>query len=193
VGIEQKLKTLLSGLSPWAPLFAFVSLFQFMRGAYFDAIYFALAVLVLLIDGKKIFPYEFPKKPLPNSAALLAGAVIVGTAVLLVPRKSALEVALMISVLFIALGLVWYKDSGPLGQKTKANIRSKWMWIVIAIATSIWELISYVRSDIVGDAYAYPTVSILMAPVMADEIGRASFLFLWLIAGFLLFRVVGRK
>jgi hypothetical protein len=190
---QGKIKSLLQDLNPWAPLFAFVAMFQFVRGANFDAIYFSLVVIILLLDSWKGFPFSFPAKP---KIGFLSAALFIATFGLLlylVPRKSPVEVALMIGTFFIAIGLVWYKDSGPIPRATVAMTRSKWLWITIGVLVNLWELFSYVASDIAGDFKAYPTISVLMSPVMADPIGRVLFLVFWLLIGFFLIRNVTRS
>lgn len=193
MGFEVTLKSWLSGLNPWMPLFAFVALFQLMRGAIFDALYFTFIVSVLFVNWKNIFPYEFPKKPKPNLVLIIFGAIAFGVAIALVPRKSPIEVALMVGALFIALALVWYKDSGPQARMTLPLSRSKWAWISFGVLVSLWELFAYILSDVANDPYAYPTISILMEPVMADQIGRAIFLVVWLLVGVMLVRIERKK
>lgn len=193
MGIEATLKSWLRRINPWMPLFAFVALFQFMRGAIFDAIYFSFIVLVLLINWKNLFPFEFPKKPKPNLTALVVGAIAFGAGIALLPRKSPMEVALMLGALFIAMALVWYKDAGPQTKVAGALSRSKWAWISYGVLVSLWELFAYILSDVANDPYAYPTISILMAPVMADQTGRAIFLVLWLLVGVMLVRIERKK
>lgn len=193
MGLEATLKSWLSGLNPWMPLFAFVALFQFMRGAIFDALYFSFIVLVLLLNWKNLFPFEFPSKPKLKLSWLISGAVIFGILISAVPRKSPIEVALMLGALFTALALIWYKDSGPITKSTKALVRSKWAWISYGVLVSLWELFAYILSDVAGDPNAYPTISIVMAPVMADQTGRTIFLVLWLLVGVMLIRTERKK
>lgn len=169
-------------------MFAFVALFQFLRGANFDAIYFSSIVAILLIDGRKLFPFEFPMKPKVKSVMVAAGATALAITLTFLPRRSEFAIALMIAIFLIALALVWYRDAGPETKKTPALIRSKWLWFAIVVAACLWELTSYIRSDMVGDSTAYPTVSILMGPLMNDPIGRGLFVSVWLLIGFWLFR-----
>lgn len=193
MGLEARLKLWLRGLNPWMPMFSFVALFQFIRGAQFDALYFAFIVVVLAIDWKQLFPFEFPGKPKPNLLILTIGSAVFGVAISLAPRKSPIEVALMVSALFVAISLVWYKDSGPLPKLTPALIKSKWVWICFAILVSLWELFAFILSDIAGDPYAYPTISIVISPVMADGLGRAIFLTVWLLIGVVLLRIERKR
>jgi hypothetical protein len=189
MGFERSFQKSLVGLNPWAPMFAFVALFQFLRGANFDAIYFSFIVAILLIDGRKLFPFEFPGKPKANSLFLAAGAIGLAITLTALPRRSEIAISLMVVIFLIAMALVWYKDAGPESRRTPELIRSKWLWFAVVIAACLWELTSYIRSDMVGDPLAYPTVSILMGPIMNDPIGRGVFVAVWLLIGFWLFRV----
>lgn len=191
--IEDALKRALGGLNPWIPLFAFVALFQLMRGAFFDAIYFSAIVAILVVDWKNWFPYQFPKRPQLNryfAASILAGF---GTLIYLLPRRGPIEIALMISMLLVALAMVWYKDSGPNIGLTSQLRRTKWLWLILGVLISLWELFAYILSDVAGSVYAYPTISVLMDPFMKSDLGRATFLAIWLWVGFALLRIPRRR
>lgn len=183
VGFERMAKRFLFGLNPWIPLFAFVAAFQAMRGANFDAIYFSVVAIVLIVDWKKLFPFEFPGKPNLkfHQLTIIPGLIIF--ALLALDRKSPIEVALMLSLLLVAVALVWYKDSGPQPDNTKALRLSKWLWITLAVMISLWELFAYILSDVASDKYAYPTISILMVPFMESEAGPLVFLLIWFAIG----------
>ncbi|MFM6971333.1 MAG: hypothetical protein ACKOWH_01935 [Rhodoluna sp.] len=191
--IENWLKRQVAGISPWVPLFSFVAAFQAMRGAYFDAIYFSFIVFVLILNWKGWFPFELPKRPELSLTRLLIFCLGASGALLFVPRHSSLEVGLMIALLLIAISSVWYRDAGPLPSRSAALTRSKWLWIALAVAISLWELFAYILSDVAQDDFAYPTISVLMDPFMDSPLGRAFFLVLWLSIGIGLIRIRQRK
>lgn len=193
MGIQEDLKGLVSGLNPWAPLFAFVGMFQLLRGATFDAIYFFGIVIVLLIDGWRIFPYELPNRPRIPLLSAVAFSALFGSFLLLTPKGSAIEVALMVGALLILVGLVWYKDSGPMPKASAALNRSKWLWIACGISVNLWELFSYLAGDLSGDNNLYPTISIIMTPIMSDPLGRCLSIAVWLMVGLLLIRSTTRS
>jgi len=193
MGFLSSFQRMIGGLNPWAPLFAFVALFQYLRGANFDTVYFSLVVVILLLDSKKSFPYEFPKKPSLNLWLVSAAGILVAALLYLLPRRSALEVAVMVALFFVGLGLIWYKDSGPNRRLTPQLVRSKWLWIILGVLVSLWELFAYILSDIADDSSAYPTVSVLMGPFMASEWGRLTFLALWLASGIVLLRIERKR
>lgn len=188
--IEAVLKKALFGINPWIPLFAFTALFQFIRESYFDGIFFIFVVLVLVVEWKKIFPYQFPNRPKMSFWFIVAICVLIAAVFLLVPRKSVLEITLMFALLLTGLGLIWYKDAGPVPSKGPEMTRAKWLWIVLGILIALWELFAYILSDVANDSYAYPTISILMSPFMASDWGRALFVVLWLALGIGLLRLL---
>jgi hypothetical protein len=193
VKIEARFKKAISGLSPWMPLFAFIGLFQFMRGAIFDAIYFFSVVLILLLDWKGWFPFEIPKRPALSRLPVLAALTGFGVLLYLLPRRGPVEVALMIAMFLVALALSWHRDSGPIPSAPPQLLLSKWLWLTLAILISLWELFAYILSDVAGSIYAYPTISVVMDPFLKSDAGRASFLAAWLLAGFALLRIPRRK
>lgn len=192
-GFEARFKQAVGGINPWIPLFVFVALFQYFRGATLDTIYFLTVAVILLIDWKASFPFSFPARPRIKPFTVGATLVILGAALYLTPLHGPLEVALMIGVFFLAIGIAWHKDSGPRIRRTKSLNRSKWAWITIGVLVCLWELFAYILSDIASDAYAYPTISILLGPFVSDPIGRAVFVGLWLWVGALLSRKVISK
>jgi hypothetical protein len=193
MGVGEKFKLSVQRLNPWTPLFAFVALFQLLRGANFDAIYFSVVVLILLVDSWKAFPYSFPKRPNIGLLGASLFSLMFGLLLFLAPRKSPFEIALMIGAFLLVLGLVWYKDSGPIPESTRAMNRSKWLWITVGVLINLWELFSYVANDVTGNSEEFPTISVLMSPVMADPIGRVLFLALWLMSGLTLLRIATRR
>lgn len=193
MGIERDFKSLVRGLNPWAPLLAFVGMFQLVRESYVDAIFFFGVVAILIIDSRKLFPYEFPSRPKISLLSSAIFGVSFGVLVTLSPRGSALEVALMIGVFFVVLGMVWYKDSGPLPKATSSVTRSKWLWIVCGVLINLWELFSFVAGDLAGDNSQFPTISILMTPVIENPLGRVLALALWLMVGLVLIRSSTRR
>jgi hypothetical protein len=184
--MEANFKRLVQGLNPWAPLFAFVALFQFMRGANFDAIYFCAVVALLIIQSKGSSRFVLPDRPRFKSLTTILFLLAFGILLFLVPRRSSLEVALMISILLIAFTFAWHRDPESTRNKTGNITKAAWLWAGLAISTSLWELSAYVLSDLVKDPYAFPTISVLMKPFMETSFGRASFLAIWLVAGWAL-------
>lgn len=193
VGMEASLKRAIGGLNPWLPFFAFVALFQFMRGALFDSIYFLVIVLTLVLDWKNWFPYQLPAKPKLNYRLLFGSFALFGLVLYFLPRRSPIEIALMIALFFVVLSLSWHKDSGPLPKATPQLTRAKWLWLALAIAISLWELFAYILSDVARDVSAFPTISVVMDPFMKSDFGRATFLGAWLLIGLALLRIPRQK
>lgn len=188
-GLEAGLKRAVAGLSPWIPLFAFVAAFQAMRGAIFDAIYFSLVVGLLVVELKGWSPFELPRKPNPGFSVIALACAFLIPALLFLERNNPIEVAILIALLLIGISLVWYRDGGVQPSKTKAMNLSKWLWITLAVLISLWELFAFILSDVASDSYAYPTISILMVPFMASELGKLVFLLIWFAVGIFLLRV----
>lgn len=185
--VESKFKKMLAGLNPWLPIFAFVTLFQAIRYSLVDVIYFFIVTIVLIIDWKRWIPLTIPERYQPSTRLIVITSVLFGIAIYAVPRRSALGITLMISLLLIVVGLAWYRDHGPKPALTKAMSRTKYSWLVVGLLLALWELFAYILSDIEGDT-SYPTLSVLMAPLLAMDIGRVLFLLVWLSLGIFLVR-----
>jgi hypothetical protein len=184
---ESAIRRLLFGLNPWLPIFAFVTLFQAIRVSIVDLIYFGIVTLILVADWKNWIPITAPERFRPTDISVYTLAVILGIALYLVPRQSAIGGAIMLLIISVSTYLVWYRDEVPKPTLSKAMFRTKYAWLVLALCLALWELFAYILSDIEGDV-SYPTLSVLMAPFLALDFGRVVFLLVWFSMGIFLLR-----
>jgi hypothetical protein len=61
--------------------------------------------------------------------------------------------------------------------------------MVLALFMAVSELFAYIFATVFKDDRTYPTISILVNPVLESPYGRAVFLILWMLIGFGLLQV----
>ena len=191
--MSNPFKVWLTGLNPWLPIFLFVTLFQIIRGSVGDAVIFGAVSLLLFLDWKRIIRLPMPERPRISPTAVWLGALGIGLALYFAPKDGPIETTLLLALAPAAVGLVWYRDHGPKPAATKPMLRSKYLWISLAITLACWELFAFILSDIVKNNGAFPTVSVLVSPFLNLDSGRAVFLVLWLAIGVGLLRVKAKK
>ncbi|MFM6963847.1 MAG: hypothetical protein ACKOWJ_06285 [Micrococcales bacterium] len=171
------------GLNPWLPYLLTTYEFQVIRGSRVDALIFGLACLLLFADWKGFIPWELPERPKFSKWALVVGLAASAGILFLSPRASLADIVLFIVMLPIALTLVYYRDHGPLPKSTPAIKLSMRLWVGIMVGMALCELFAFIWASVFRDDKNFPTVSVLMEPVLASPIGRTIFLVLWMLAG----------
>ena len=183
------MKRLLKGINPWLPVFAFVTAFHLNRGSFVDALIFGLGSLILIADWKKLIPWAMPEKP-KISGWVLGSIILISCSVLFFSERNGWQdKVLLLALAPIAIFMVYYRDHGPKPGATRAMARTKWLWMVLALFMAVSELFAYIFATVFKDDRTYPTISILVNPVLESPYGRAVFLTLWMLIGFGLLQV----
>lgn len=63
----------------------------------------------------------------------------------------------------------------------------------ISLLTCILESVNYFASDATGNDKAFPTITVLVDPIVASNTGKLGFILLWSLAGAGLLRVSTKK
>lgn len=170
-------------------MFAFVTAFHLTRGSVGDALIFGLGTLLLIADWKHIIPVRMPERP-KFSGWLLAAVVLVSCSVLFFSERNGWQDQLLLIVLApMAIVVVYYRDHGPKPGATKQMRRAKWIWMTLALVMAVSELFAYIFATVYKDDKTYPTISILVNPVLESPYGRGVFLVLWMLIGFGLLQI----
>ena len=179
----QLLKGLLKGINPWLPVLVFVTAFHINRGSIGDAIIFGIGCLILIADWKKWIPWHMPERP-KVSGWVIGLAIAISFSVLLFTERTGWQARLLLLTLVpIALVMVYYRDHGPKPGATKEMARTKWVWMTLALVMAVSELFAYIFATVYKDDTSYPTVSVLVNPTLESPWGRAIFLTLWMLIG----------
>lgn len=187
------LKNFLSGMNPWLPVLLTTWLFQVMRGAYGDAIIFGIGCLILILDWKKLIPWHMPER-LKLNKWTVSGVLFLAALVLFFSERGGWQdIVLLLAIAPVALYLTYYRDHGPKPSATKVMARTRGLWVTIAIAMAVCELLAYIWANVFKDDKNYPTVSVLVNPILESPWGRSIFLVLWMLIGVGMLQVWRKK
>ena len=180
LGRLKHVKKLLAGMSPWIPLFAFVCLFHIVRGVASDAILFGLFTLLEIASWRGWLP-RFKHRP--NLNLWLVRGVLVGAGMTLffAQRDSLADHILFLALLPLAIWAVDFKHA-PI-RSPKFVMHTRWLWLTLALTMALVELGAYIAANILKDDRNWPTVSVLVGPVLEAPFGRLVFVAIWVAIG----------
>lgn len=165
------------------PVLAFTTFFHITRGSLGDAIIFGTGCLLLIADWKKWIPWHMPERP-KVSGWVIGLAIAISFSVLLFTERTGWQArVLLLTLVPIALVMVYYRDHGPKPGATKEMARTKWVWMTLALVMAVSELFAYIFATVYKDDTTYPTISVLVNPTLESPWGRAIFLTLWMLIG----------
>ncbi|MFM6971206.1 MAG: hypothetical protein ACKOWH_01280 [Rhodoluna sp.] len=177
------MKRLLKGINPWLPVMAFTTAFHINRGSVVDAIIFGTGSLLIVADWKKWNQFGMPERP-KISVWLIGLLIFISSSVLFFSKRGGWQdVALFLVLAPLAFSLIYYRDHGPKPSLTPVMNRTKWIWMSLALFMAVSELFAYIFATVYKDDKTYPTISVLVNPVLDLPYGRAIFLALWMMIG----------
>jgi len=175
----------------WLIVFIGGAAFQFWRGSPTDTlVYASVALLVIVAAQEKLRNPEFSATRFTTAASTLLVSTLVFT---LFPIHSWLTAVFYLLIVPVLLRIIWQKESKPSQGPTSALRRSSKIWFAIGSLTCICELGNYFASDITRNDKAFPTLTVLVDPFVADRLGKVIFVAIWAAIGVGLFRVSTAK
>ena len=176
-------KKLVSGMSPWLPVFAVNILFQFQRRATVDGVIFCVASLLIILDWKNLLPLHFGPRPIFRLRWITLAVAASATVLYFAPRHSVQDMWVLLSVIPIALIAVYYRDEIERPFNPKRMARTVGTFEALGIFLGVVELAAYVISDRVHNSDDFPTISYLISPTLEFGWVRFLFLVLWMSLG----------
>ena len=171
----------------------FVSIFHVMRGASGDAIIFAAGSLILIADWKKWLKWSMPERP-RFKRWTVALAILIASSVLFFSKRGGWQDdVLLLTLAPIALTLVYYRDHGPKPSSSRLMNRTRWAWLSLAVLMCVSELFAYIWANVFKDDRTYPTISVIVNPILDSPYGRGIFLTLWMLIGVGLLQIWRKK
>jgi hypothetical protein len=186
-------KRLLAGINPWLPPMIFVAIFHFMRGAVGDALIFGIGSLILIADWKHWIKWSMPERIRFKRWTVILVIAIASSVLFFSKRGGWQDVVLLLALAPVALTLVYYRDHGPKPSSTKLMNRTHWAWLTLAVVMCVSELFAYIWANVFKDDKTYPTISVIVNPVLESPYGRGIFLVLWMLIGVGLLQAWSKK
>jgi hypothetical protein len=176
-------KRALSGMNPWLPPMVYVAIFHIMRESWVDAAIFTIGSLLVIADWKKWLKWEMPERPKLSKTPVLLAILLASSILFFSERGGWQDTVLLLALAPIALYMVYYRDHGPKPSSTKLMNRTRWLWLTLATILCLSELFAYIWANAFKDDESYPTISIIVNPVLESPYGRGIFLLVWMLIG----------
>ena len=158
-------------------------MFHIMRGSTGDAIIFGVGTALLIADWKKLLRWHMPERPKIGKASVVIAILLSSSILFFSERGGWQDIVLLLALAPIALTMVYYRDHGPKPSSTRLMARTKWIWLSLALVMAVSELFAYIWASVFEDDQSYPTISIIVNPVLESPYGRGIFLILWMLIG----------
>jgi hypothetical protein len=171
----------------------YVSIFHVMRGAYIDAIIFGAGALLMVADWKRWVHWSMPERPKAGRMPVLLVIAAASSVLFFSERGGWQDIVLLLALAPIALTMVYYRDHGPKPSSTLVMNRTRWAWLTLAVVMCVSELFAYIWASAFKDDKSYPTISIIVNPVLESPYGRGIFLVLWMLIGVALLQLWRKK
>ncbi|MCF8529068.1 MAG: hypothetical protein K9G13_04425 [Aquiluna sp.] len=178
-----------AGFNPWVLVFIGMALFHLWRQSLADVFIFGSGAILIMSQVMGLTKYGFRRQPQFGPIVIAVVVLVSASIMFLTPRHEGANLLLFLSLLPIGAALLLYVDDPIHPVPTKQELRGRLVWALWALVFALIELVAYLASKMSGDLSTYPTISVLLDPVLEEPIGRAIFIALWLMAGVYLFGV----
>ena len=175
----------------WIITFFIGTIFQFWRGSQIDTLVFAIITSLLLVASQEIL--GLPNLRAANFATsfgILFACTLVFT---IVGIHSVLSAIFYLTLVPVVLRNTWRSDSIITVEPTAAIRKSSMIWFTIGVVTCFAELGNYFAADATHNDKVYPTITVLIDPLVAHNEGKIIFVLIWAVIGVGLFRVSVKK
>lgn len=178
-----KLETL-KKITPWFYVMATVSIWHIWRGALGDAVIFGLPAIILILDSLDHRPIKMSKRIYFDSKYVLVTALIIWAALSFTPRYNILVSFIFILLIFASVISIWSFDLGRRPIITAEQKRATKVWIALIVLLCLVEFGAYAAATLNGgDDLNYPTISVVLDPVLNHVPQRMVLVALWIALG----------
>lgn len=186
-------RAILRGFNPWVIIFVGMALFHIWRGSWQDVFIFGIGAALIMSQVFGFTKVGFKSQPKFSSVAIGSVVGISAAVLFFAPRHEWANFLLFLSLLPIGVALLLYTDEFKHPEPTLQERRARLTWTIWAGLFAITEMVAYLGSKLAGDLTKYPTISVLLDPVLDQPLGRAVFIALWLMSGVYLFGIRRKK
>lgn len=177
-------------VSPWIPILALISVWHNWRSVNADTWIFGVPTVILLLDALH-FNVIKPHERRHYKPALMQ-AIGIGLWVVLAfsPRHGDIDRWVLGLLGLVSFYLIWTIDVGRRPKVTPLHKRANIAWSVAIVVFCIVEFTAYMFAiSPNGGDIKYPTLSVLLDPLLNQTPSRAVLVLLWLLLGFKLLRI----
>lgn len=167
----------------WFWLFLTTTLFQIFRGSVVDTIIFGLGTIMVFLSAANLLNHIHLAKPHAHKYAIYTAVFVIVLALSLVPRHGEVHTIVVLSVLPLALRFAWYSDRGPKDKADPKIKRAQVTWAASSVGLLLWEFAANIFGQFDHSLQSFPTISVLVDPLLDNLAGQAAFVSLWLVVG----------
>ena len=164
-------------------MFVITASFQVFRGSASDATIFLIFVSLTMLSQahrpNRILPFE----PHYTRKQILVGVATLATLMSALPRHTVVYGMLFVLLAAFVIVTNWQPDSTKKERADKRVSRARAIWISYGIALCVWELAANILGQLNDTLTEFPTISVLVDPLLDHPVGKAGFVLLWLMSG----------
>ena len=171
-------------ISLWVVAYVLCSSLQIFRGSVGDTAVFLSGTSLILASTTVLEKYEFPSRRIVAKNQLEWAGLVLLISLAFTPRHSAFTFGLFVLLLPIVISLAWGEKAFPKVNLNKRDRNTRLMWSAWAIAVCLWEFAANILGQLSTDPNNFPTISVLVDPLLKNELGQAGFVAVWLSVGY---------
>lgn len=178
-------------LSLWILAFLINLGLQVFRSSLGDTILFTIFSVTLIVASRTKANLVWLNR---LRFKYLLELVLVFTALILVfPWHTALMAGLFAALLGFIVIVIFTRERTERSPRTKRMKRAELIWVLWAVGLALWEFGANLLGIFNDSLYEFPTISILVDPLLDAPGGKTAFVILWMVAGLALLRLVRQR
>ncbi|MBI3430088.1 MAG: hypothetical protein HY050_08575 [Actinobacteria bacterium] len=165
----------------WLAVFVIGAGFQWWRGSKGDFVIFGLIALLLILSLIRESEITYLGNP---RFVIAAWWLALSTSILMISQiHSVASTVSLLLLLPLLLSIIWRKEVSKHSPPTERRRITSRLWISLALLLSLSEMGNFFGSYNTGNDLQYPTLTVLVDPVIYSTAGRIVFVFLWSLIG----------
>ncbi|MEO0048709.1 MAG: hypothetical protein RL556_41 [Actinomycetota bacterium] len=190
-GLKSNREPRLRHVSLWIVAFCINLGLQVFRSSWNDTAIFSMFTLVLI----------FASRTKSNAAILqnlkfkyvVEAALVISLLLIVLPWHNLNFGILVAAILILVISLIWSREHSERIVRDKRIRRSELLWVILAAALALWEFGANILGIQFKSLYVFPTISVLVDPMLDSQGGKAIFVCMWMAMGLGLLRLVRQR
>ena len=171
-------------ISLWVAAFALCSALQVFRGDVVDETIFASSTVLILLSTTLLRRFSIPAARFNRLRYLEWAGLVLLLSLGLIPRHSQLSAFVLLAALAAVVPIAWGATALSPQKLTIRERNARLLWSSWAVVVCLWEFAANILGQLNQTHTRFPTISLLLDPVLNSVIGKAIFVMAWLMVGF---------
>ncbi|MFM6980148.1 MAG: hypothetical protein ACKOWE_01930 [Micrococcales bacterium] len=178
-------------LSLWIWAFLINLGLQVFRGSVGDTVIFSIFSILLIFASRSRKNTEWLNRL--RFKYVIELSLVIGALIIVTPWHTGLIAGLFIVLLLLVLVLIWTREHTERAPRDRRIKRAELLWISWAVGLALWEFAANLLGIFNDNLYEFPTISVLVDPMLDSWGGQAAFVSLWMALGIGLLRLVRQR